>query len=221
MTILLFFLELLLLFSVSQFLTRSISKLLFHVTKSKNITIYFLSFLFLPGVVIHELSHLITASLLFIQVSDIEFFPKIQEGGVKLGSVSIGQSDPFRRALIGISPLVFGAGIMIASIFYIFEASSFPSVWRYIVTVYLVFEIGNTMFSSRKDLEGFLEVLLTILFLSVVLLLVGFKIPDLTFLSSLRVLEFFKKGSLILLIPLGIDLLAIILSNWVSKILKN
>ncbi|HKC14513.1 MAG TPA: hypothetical protein VKC89_00935, partial [Patescibacteria group bacterium] len=80
--VLLFPFEFIFLFILSRTLTRKLSFLPINLT----------SFLFLPGVIVHELSHYLLASLLFVPVGDIEFMPQRREGELKLGSVSIGQT---------------------------------------------------------------------------------------------------------------------------------
>lgn len=152
--------EFITLFFLAKLFTRSLSKLLFALTKSETVTIQILSFFFLPGVVIHELSHMLIAVALFVPTGEIEFFPKIVEHNVKLGSVAIGKTDPVRRAVIGLAPIIVGIAIF-------FVAAAFYSQSQYkvisletLILFYLVFEVGNTMFSSTRDLEGLIETML-------------------------------------------------------------
>src|SRR5581483_9511260 len=105
---LLFFGELALLFFLSSQITQRISGFLLKVTKNQSTSIAILAFFFFPGVVIHELAHFIIATLLFVRTGDIEFVPKIEGDRVKLGSVQIAKTDPFRRALIGVAPVLVG-----------------------------------------------------------------------------------------------------------------
>ena len=74
----LIFLELLVLFLSSRILTRTLSLFFYRVTKSQTTTVYLLSFLFLPGVIIHELAHLLSANLLFVRTGEVEFMPQIR-----------------------------------------------------------------------------------------------------------------------------------------------
>ena len=97
--VVLFIGELILLFLLSRALTKTLSRFL---------SISALSFLFLPGVIVHELSHMLVAAILIVPIGEIEFMPKRTEGGVKLGSVAIGSCDPIRRAIIGFAPVFVG-----------------------------------------------------------------------------------------------------------------
>src|SRR5689334_12087628 len=115
----LFFLLLLLLFISSHFLTRALSTLFYRVTRNEKWTIMLLALLFFPGVLIHELAHFLMASVLLVPTGEIEFIPQIHHDRVKLGSVQIGQTDPFRRALIGIAPVIVGATILLTTLYYV------------------------------------------------------------------------------------------------------
>lgn len=154
-TFLLVLLELILLFLLSRKLTQSLSTV---------VPYQLLAVIFFPGVVIHELSHFLAAGVLFVPVSDMEFMPKKQEGRLKLGSVSIGKTDPFRRAVIGVAPVIAG----LAFLFGMASVISQNSLMVQIVLLYFVFAIANTMFSSPKDMEGFLEVVLFLAFAAMV-----------------------------------------------------
>jgi len=88
-------------------------RLVFLTTKSQRLTTSLLSLLLYPGVVIHELSHLITAVLLFVPVKSMTLVPKILEGNkLQGGSVTIAKVDPVRRTLVGIAPLFVGIAVL-------------------------------------------------------------------------------------------------------------
>src|SRR5579864_7350547 len=129
----LFIIELICLFFLSRILTQMVSQLLLHLTGSHDTTIHILSFLFLPGVIIHELSHMFMASLLFVRVGAVEFWPKIHGSSVKLGSVQIARTDMLRRFLIGAAPLFGGMGILLLLFYYLHSGFSHPFSWQMIV----------------------------------------------------------------------------------------
>lgn len=123
----------------------------------------------LPGTLIHEMAHLLVAGVTLVPVGDISLMPEIKENGVKLGHVEIQKTDFFRRALIGFAPVFVGIGILVGAVAFansqFFSHGNYP-VWLVLTLFYLVVVIGNTMFSSKKDLEGTLGfvVLLTSIF---------------------------------------------------------
>lgn len=209
--ILLFIFELVLLFFSSRILTGLISRLIFSLSKNKTGTVYFLSFLFLPGVIVHELSHLLTASILLVRCKDIEFTPKIHGNSVKLGSVQVEKTDFIRSALIAFAPTIIGCFIITAVLFYftsdIFNFSKTPA-WRMLIFLYVLFQIGNTMFVSRKDVETTLKFFLVFISLFVVLYLFNIRLLEYFFeiLEKNNAPSFFRELDLFFLIPLAINL---------------
>lgn len=209
--ILLFFSELFALFLLSRLLTRDLSSLLFRLTHSKSITIAILSFLFLPGTIVHEVSHYLMAHLVFVPAGKLEVVPKMEERGVKLGSVAIARTDPFRRLFIGIAPFLIGTIIILITLFYVINYDLLDAPLAVFVTGYILFEVGNTMFSSRKDMEGALELLLAVLILFAITYFLGFHLSSFnpeTLLPD-SVIQMFTTGSRLLLIPLAIDIVVI------------
>jgi hypothetical protein len=217
-----FFGQLVLLFILSRFVTGDISHFVYRLTKSSKIAVYTLSFLFLPGTIIHELSHYLTAQLLFVRTGEMEFVPKIHEDRVKLGSVQIEKTDPIRRALIGVAPFLLGTSLLLLVLFAAEFYDAWGNIWITILIGYLVFEIGNTMFSSKKDMEGVLELLVVILIVGVILYFTGVRIPAsfFDFLSSPFVVSLFEKGSYFLLLPIIIDIFVIILTRLLLRFLR-
>jgi hypothetical protein len=209
-----FFAELFVLFLLSKKLTRLLSLYFYFATRSKKATIYYLAMLFFPGTFIHELSHYLMAIFLNVRVGEMEFFPEVQEHSVKLGSVSVAHTDPFRRLLIGMAPFLFGTAIILGLLYAGSQNNLFGTYWFLILTGYAVFEIGNTMFSSRKDMEGALELLLVLFVLTVILYLAGLRVPAFdpnVIFGQPLIAKIFEKGTYFLLVPLGIDIIILIL----------
>jgi hypothetical protein len=209
---LLFFVELFILFLLSSTLTRSVSYLLFHLTRSKKVTIHILAWLFFPGTVIHELAHAIMAGVLGVRVGTMEFVPTIDGDKVKLGSVQIAHTDFFRRFLVGAAPFFVGTSILLGVLYYASQNNLFNNIWIVLSIGYVVFEIGNTMFSSKKDMEGALELLITIIVLTIIFYFLGVRLPafnpDIIFENAI-IKEALQKGSLFLLVPITIDIIVI------------
>ncbi len=132
--------------------------LLYLWTGSRNFAINFLSFIFLPGTLIHEVSHWIIATILRVPTGELSIFPKVKDNGeVQAGKLEIAQTDPFRHALVGLAPMIVGT-ILIYTIGKIF----FPDLSlilnsKFLILnslgFYLLFVITSSMFSSKKDLE--------------------------------------------------------------------
>lgn len=175
-----------------------------------------MAILFLPGTFIHEVSHFLAAIALFVPAGKLELIPEIKGEQVKLGSVRIEKTDLVRRFLIGVAPFVFGTILIITTIYLILERQLFSAWWAIILTGYVVFEVGNTMFASRKDLEGSLRLFLILLVLYGVVTLLGASFPvirlDPTILN--KIILAFEKASFYLAVPIGIDLATIFLLDF-------
>lgn len=215
---LIFLAELSFLFLLSKSLTRTLSKVLFSVTKSRTTTTTIIALLFFPGVVIHELSHMLTAGVLFVPVGDIDLMPKITgDGELRLGSVMIGQTDILRRAVVGLAPLLIGLTIILGVPFLLKDRSS---LLYSLIIVYLLFEVGNTMFSSNKDLEGMVELIIVLSLLIFAFYIANFRLP-IDFLSSLLnkepIVAFFKQINIFMMWPLAIDLISVVILKIVPR----
>jgi len=152
------------------------------------------------------------AGLLGVRVGEMEFMPRVDGDHVKLGSVQIAQTDPFRRFLIGSAPFIIGTLILLGILFYTVQNHFFGNYFLIFLVGYLVFEIGNTMFSSKKDMEGALELFGTIIILVIIFYLLGLRLPAINpniILDQPLIQEVFKQGSIFLLIPLAIDVIII------------
>lgn len=174
-----------------------------------------MAFLFFPGTLIHELSHYLAAHLLFVRVSHMEFIPRLEGTHVKLGSVSIERTDPIRRLLIGAAPFAFGTSLLLGGLYNAARYDLFNNTFFLILIGYFVFEISNTMFSSRKDMGGALELSIISLLLIGIFYFFSINLPfslELnTVISNPTLVKVFEKGSIFLLIPLGINSLTIII----------
>lgn len=220
--ILIFFLELISLFVCSTLLMRALAKIFYLTSRSWQSTVHIMALLFLPGTIVHELSHVLVAGVMMVRVGDIEFMPEIRQDSIKLGSAQIGQTDPFRRALIGVAPVIIGISIILGSLWYfvnmVLSVSNFP-ILELILLFFIIFEISNTMFSSKKDLEGTLEVAALLVAILLTFYLLGIKQPfdwiDSVLYGGLG--DIFKQASLFLLIPILIDLVLYVFSKLANS----
>ena len=99
--------------------------------------------------------------------------PKIEGKNIKLGSVQVAGCDPFRRFLIGVAPVITGTALIFLTLG-IFQKLGYGfGWWAALLVYYLIFQIGNTMFSSRRDLEGAIELLAALVLVFGLLHLLG------------------------------------------------
>lgn len=190
MNIIFIALEITMLYLLSRKLSQNLYIVWFLLTKSRPVAIGFLSFLFFPGTVIHELAHLFTAEILGVHTGGLTLVPEgLEEKNVRTGSVAIAQSDPIRRAAIGIAPVFVGLGSVGLISYFIpglwnqmmIDLSdtilfSQPSLYLFLLSGYSLFAISNTMFSSSEDMEGFWPVVIIIGLLSAAAYIAGIRI---------------------------------------------
>lgn len=205
---LIFLSEIIFLFFISRKLYKGLSSFAYKITKNKKWTIYIIAILFLPGTIVHELSHAIAALFLLVPFEKIEFIPEIEGERVKLGSVRIAKTDPIRDFLISSAPLLIGV-ILILSVFYFtFQADGEFSIWKTIISLYASFEIGNSMYLSKSDIKGTLGLLIFSVIILIIFYILGveFSINNLTYFLKINFLLFVKKAIFFMLIPILIDL---------------
>lgn len=151
------------------------------------VTVYLI--LTLPGVLLHECSHALTAILLRVKVHRFSIgIQRKGKGQVALGAVDIARTDPIRASLIGLAPLAAGcAAILLIGSQALglgrFEPFSPEAFWRELLGMYrapdfwlwayLVLAVGNAMFPSAADRHAWWLALLFIAFVGAILYFAG------------------------------------------------
>jgi hypothetical protein len=177
---------------LQRFLQREIQTIFLLITREPDISMALFSLLFLPGVLLHELSHFVMARLLGVRTGKFSIIPKKLDGGrLQLGYVETAKTDFFRDALIGVAPFVTGCffvafvGISRLGLNTIWlelingELSTInkaiqsidvrPDFW---VWFYLAFAVSSTMLPSNSDRRAWLPLVMVILgFVSLILLI--------------------------------------------------
>lgn len=168
-------------------------KILSHKKNYHQKTIYkIISLIFLPGTIIHELSHFFAAIVLFLPVKDIQIFPKFEEGQIKLGHVLYVKKDFLRGILVGIAPF-FGALFLFFGLSF-FNLFPNENLGLNIFLIYLIFTVSSVMFSSKQDLVDIGYLIPFILFLLIIVYIFQPFIPSFNlpyFKNIIAGLEFF------------------------------
>ncbi len=152
-------------------LHREIQAVLLILTRSPRVTVGLFSLLFLPGVMLHELSHFLMAKLLGVRTGNFSLVPRIMPNGqLILGYVETARSDYVRDSLVGIAPLVAG-GTLVAYIsthplnlllvwqtlqngqmeLFLGALKALPDVPGFPFWFYLTFAVSSTMMPSTSD----------------------------------------------------------------------
>lgn len=197
--------EIFLLFFLSGIISKKLSEFL---------SINLISAIFLPGIILHELAHLFMATILFVPVGEIEFIPKKEGSKLKLGSVKIAKTDPFRCLLVGLAPVIFGVTVIVgltyffvSNYLFILQLKFYFFIILVLIYIYILFAISNTMFSSREDMRGALELLIIAFLVSTAIYLLGIRVSlvYLSFVFNEKFIELIRLSVIFLLIPIGID----------------
>ncbi len=142
------------------------------------LVLYFLALF--PGILLHEVSHWLFAKAVGVRTGKVSLWPQRQKSGrVRLGSVELVRSDPFRSSLIGLAPLITGSlsifliGDKVLSLSQAIDpllAANWQGAWAglsgytqapdFWLWLYVVFAISNAMFPSESDRQSWLMVLL-------------------------------------------------------------
>ncbi|MDQ5900542.1 MAG: hypothetical protein QG600_120 [Patescibacteria group bacterium] len=219
----LFFLQLLALFFLSRKVHKQISSFFFYLTNNIHKTVHIMAFLFFPGTFVHEVSHYLMAKLLFVPAGNMTLLPKIEDDGVRLGSVMIGKSDPIRRLFIGVAPFLIGTSIILTTLFIAEEYQLWNNFFYILLTILVLFQITNTMFSSKKDLEGAVWFVIIISAITIVLYLTGARVSlsDFERIFTEHLINLFYQGVVYLTIPLIIDIVIIICFSSLVYLLQK
>lgn len=170
----------LLIYPLNRWISAHVQGVAFLLTGSPEVALWVFWVLFLPGTLLHEISHWITAKLLGVKTSRFSIWPKLKKKGeLQMGSLQVEVADPFRHSIIGLAPLIFGSiavllvgqgqleldqvgrAINSGDLAVIGQALArtlaVPDVWLW---VYLLFAISNAMLPSPSDRQAWLSVAL-------------------------------------------------------------
>jgi len=170
------------------------------------------SLIFLPGTLIHESAHFLTALFLLLPVKSMTIFPRWDDREIKLGEVLFVKKDFLRAILVGVAPVFFGIGILFAIFFYHIYPSN--NLGLNIIYSYIIFSISANMFSSKQDLKDLALIIPVIILVIMIIYIFNIKID----LSSINVIM--NKVNLYIFFVLLIDIFLfgiIKLSNYFIK----
>lgn len=174
--LIIFTLNLLPLVYLQRFLHRELQIIIYLITRNKPLTIALFSLLFLPGVMLHEASHYLTAKILGVRTGRFTVIPQaVKDGGLILGSVEVEKTDILRDSLIGLAPIVAGtlfiayaavAQLRLDALWHVLANGQLnlffmglgllPNVPDFYLWFYLTFAVSSTMLPSESDRHAWL-----------------------------------------------------------------
>ena len=161
---------------LQRLLHHEIQAVLMIVTRNPQLTVGLFSFLFLPGVFLHELSHFVMAKLLRVPTGKTSLIPtSLPNGRLQMGYVETAQTDFVRDSMIGIAPLIAGslfiayAGLNRLGLSALLDLLAngqvelfwkglalMPQVNDFFLWFYLAFAVSSTMLPSESDRHAWL-----------------------------------------------------------------
>jgi len=201
----------------------TVYRIAFRITRNKTVTIGIVAALFLPGTILHELSHFFFALILRVRTGKLTIFPTVSESGeVKAGSLEIARPDPFRHTLIGLAPMIVGltATYFIGEYFFPHISLIITASYRTLLGLYCLWMITSTMFTSKRDLQAFLFVGPILFLILLSLYLSGIRL-SLTETASVQIESFLVLLNQTLGVASGIQLTVFILFQILLKITQR
>lgn len=188
-----FTVSILVLILAQRLLQREIQIILLLLTRRPNLAIGIFSILLLPGVFIHEISHLFMAIMLRVNVKKISLLPEVtKQGKIRLGFVQTTKSDVIRDSLIGLAPFIIGLFMVAyigtqklgftALVGATYEANlskflvllkNLPEMTDFGLWFYLAFAISTTMIPSEADRQSWKIIFLVIAIILAVVIISG------------------------------------------------
>ena len=208
-----FLLQIVAIYIISRLILKELFKLLRKFFENDFPVFVLVSLLFLPGTIIHESAHFITALFLILPVKSMTVFPKWDNNEIKLGEVLFVKKDFLRAILVGIAPIFFGIGILFALFYYhIYPADN---IGLNILYSYLIFSISANMFSSKQDLKDLILIIPVILLLVAIFYVFDIKIN----MNNINVI--INKINLYLFFVLIIDIVLFCISKLLNYFVKK
>ncbi len=171
-----------LLLLVERWIHRHLQGTMLLLAGDREIAVVLYALPLMPGVLLHEVSHALTARLLGVPSGRVSIRPKLAGERIQLGSVAVAETDFIRASLIGLAPLLTGSTVILLIGYLVFgigrmqqalaagdwmrvtadlsDILAVPDVWLW---AYLIFAINNTMLPSRSDRGAWMPILLFVL----------------------------------------------------------
>ncbi len=164
-----------LLSALSRWISQHVQIVGYRLSGDERVAVIIYYLLMLPGILLHELSHAVMASLLGLEVGKFSLGPRTQGRYVQLGSVTVTSGGVLRDSLVGLAPFISGTTVLLLIGYQVFNVGNLgqawitggwtgvleaiSEVWRvpdFWVWAYLIFVISNSMTPSPTDRQPWL-----------------------------------------------------------------
>jgi hypothetical protein len=161
---------------LSRWITRQVQLLGLHLTGDERAAQMSYYLLMLPGILLHELSHVFMARLVGLKVGEFSLGPRPRnQTSIELGSVTVSRADVFRESLVGLAPFLSGTAVLVLVGYRVFGVGALgqagsvagagglvralPGLWQvpdFWLWAYVVFVVSNAMMPSPSDRQPWL-----------------------------------------------------------------
>lgn len=136
--------------------------------------------IFLPGTILHELSHWLMAELLGVRTGEITILPEFESNPpadrARLGSVQTAKTGPLRSFLIGSAP--FFTGLISLWVLGNLLLQGDWLLWQYGLIFYGIIVVGSSMLLSQEDRKSWPFIAILVTLLTVVYYTATFTVPS-------------------------------------------
>jgi hypothetical protein len=141
--------------------------------------------LLFPGIVLHELAHVLVARMLRVRVLQVNLFRLRRNGDSRQGEVVVVRADPLRMSLIGAAPLLLGIPVVLTLLRIVdvpalglsmASLDALRSIVRdplRLLGLYALWAIANAMFPSAADRAAWRIIAIVVAVTAAVLLMSG------------------------------------------------
>jgi hypothetical protein len=195
--------------------------------------VYLYAIILFPGVLLHELSHWITATLLGVRTGSISLLPRRgPDGSLQLGYVEYYRGktlDPVRESLIGGAPMILGTIAILLIGFNVFTVVDLAQAvqsgdmdtltftlsdlfqTKYILLwIYLIFAISNAMMPSKSDRRAWPAFVVSMIVVAGIVYLLGLQ-NDIANSLVRPVLKMFSYLGIAFSVAIGVDLFVMLI----------
>ncbi len=160
---------------VSRWITRQVQVIGLRLTGDERLTMMAYYLLLLPGILLHELSHFLTARVLGLKVGKFALGPRRRGKYVELGSVTVSSGGALRDSLVGLAPFLTGTVVLLLVGYRVFNVTILSEAWQlggwgafrsalrdiwqvpdFWLWAYLIFVVSNAMAPSESDRKSWL-----------------------------------------------------------------
>jgi hypothetical protein len=121
--------------------------------------------------------------------------------------------------LIGIAPFLVGGSLLLGILYYAFSNITLGFNFLTYLVLLLTFMISNTMYSSKKDVEGAVGFLIIVGIFIALIYFLGIKVPvpSWDMINDFGLVGFFQTGAILFGIPIAIDIAIILFAKIITK----